>query len=128
MKMRSVSENSSMFNVCCTFSLQAQVYFNKAIKFIIKTLSCSWNFESKATKKCNIRKEANIGLVNQFHAIPNLNSQSLAEISMPCKKNKKTQNCIKMIPEAFIKAKQSTKLLGLILASIACYSLQIIEV
>lgn len=32
-----------------------------------------------------------------------------------------------MIPKAFIKAKQSAKLLGLILASINCYSLPIIE-
>lgn len=71
MKMSSASENSSMFSVCCTFSLRVQVYFNKAIKFIIKTLSCSWNFEFKAIKKCNIRKKVNIDLVNQFHAIPN---------------------------------------------------------
>lgn len=78
MKMRSASENSSMFNVCCTFSLQAQVYFNKAIKFIIKTLSCTWNFQPKATKKCNIRKKANIGFVNQFHAIPNFEQSILS--------------------------------------------------
>lgn len=82
MKMRSARENSRMFNVCCTFSVQAQVYFNKAIKFIMKMLSCSWNFESKATKKRNIRKKAIIGLVNQFHAIPNFEQSILNKYAL----------------------------------------------